>query len=70
MATATHERRYSLNMNESEAQTLIAVLANIYVPPFVADAHQQDTDNIVHLHEVLAKQGLDTEYVFPLVAGD
>lgn len=70
MATVSHERRFSLHMNESEAQTLIAVLSNVYIPPAFADKHQQDTDNIVHLHEVLAKQGLDTKYVFPLVAGD
>lgn len=75
MAHATSDRRYTLTMTAAEAQTLLAVLANIYVddqtPPKETSPYQQDIDNIIHIHEVLTKAGgLKHDYDLPLVAGD
>jgi hypothetical protein len=70
MAKATSATSYTLTMNASEARTLIAILANVYIPPSATDRFESDVENLIHLHDVLAKQGLDTQYVFPLVAGD
>ena len=70
MATAHAERRYTLTMNEVEAQTLFSILANIYIDD-QRERFQPQTDALIHLHEVLAKAGgLNHEIVFPLVAGD
>jgi hypothetical protein len=70
MATATSTIRYTLTLSASEARTLIAILANVYIPAPASDRFEADVNNLIHIHEVLAKQGLDTQYVFPLVAGD